>query len=158
MLLLAKIILIGSLGGICYQDVKDRKVYWFLFPITALSAGLLFWNKTITELFFLATIINLMFVSSLLLIVLLYARLKLKTSIKSVFGMGDLLLFIGLSFTFSSISFIVIFSCSLIFSLLIHLFLKKDNILVPLAGYMSLFFGLTYIAYWSGVINSIYSL
>ncbi|MFT6637664.1 MAG: hypothetical protein ACJAYP_000220 [Flavobacterium sp.] len=48
-------------------------------------------------------------------------------------------LFFSLCFLFPTIIFWVLFLTSLIFSLLIHFFVKKDTN-IPLAGYMSLFF------------------
>jgi hypothetical protein len=69
-------------------------------------------------------------------------------------------LFIGLIFSFSTISFLTIFVFSLLFTLVTHLIIKQYSKLqsVPLAGYISLFFGLTYLSYWSGITTSLYSL
>lgn len=158
-MLLIKIVLILSLGFILYQDIKERHVYWFLFPISTLCFGILFYLSTLQELFYVSVLINLVFVSLLLAIVYLYTKIKLKTSFNNVFGLGDVLLFFGLSLSFSSVSFIVVFISALIFSLVLHLIIKKQSVTaVPLAGYMSLFFGLTYVAYWFGFINSLYSI
>ncbi len=157
-MLLIKVLLILSLLLIFYQDLKERQVYWFLFPIAAFFFGVLYYTNTIKTLFFLSVVTNLMFVGVLVLVIYLYARYKLKLGIFNVFGLGDLLLFIGLAFTFSSVSFLVLFVCALIFSLLLHISIKRSNATVPLAGYMSLFFGITYIAQWMGFINNLYSL
>lgn len=154
-----KIILILCLGVILYQDIKERQVYWFLFPISALCFGALFYFNTLQELFYMSILINLIFVGLLLLIVYVYTKIKLKTTFNNVFGLGDMLLFFGLSLSFSSVSFIVIFISALIFSLVLHFLVKRQSMTtVPLAGYMSLFFGLTYVAYWFGFINSLYSI
>lgn len=153
-----KVILLLALGTICYQDVKDRYVYWFLFPVVALCSGLLFFFKTLPELFFASLLINLLFVSMLLLIVYLYATFKLKAKFGEVFGLGDILLFFAIANSFSTISFVVIFSSALFFALTVHLVPKNKYPSVPLAGYMSLFFGLTYLGYWSGFIQSIYQI
>jgi Type IV leader peptidase family len=157
-MLIVKIILILSLGYILYQDIKERQVYWFMFPISALCFGILFYRNTLQELFYVSVLINFIFVSLLLGFVYLYTKIKLKTDFNTVFGYGDVLLFIGLSLSFSSVSFIIIFISSLIFSLVLHLVTKKQSMTVPLAGYMSLFFGLTYVAFWFGFINSLYSI
>ncbi|MFD0963855.1 hypothetical protein [Pseudofulvibacter geojedonensis] len=84
----------------------------------------------------------------------------MKIHIKEAIGLGDILLFIALTCTFSLVSFITLFVSSLLFSLLLHLISSKGNKekTVPLAGYMSLFFAISYIAYWSGLITNLYSL
>lgn len=155
-MLVIKITLMLSLGIIYYQDVKEREVYWFLFPLLALCVGLLFFFKTLAELFLTSIIINLLFISILILSIYTYTVFKLKTKFQNVFGLGDVLLFIAMTMSFSTISFIIIFCSALIFSLLLHLVTKNKNESVPLAGYMSLFFGFIYLGYWSGFIQSVY--
>jgi len=157
-MLVIKVILILVLGFILYQDVKERQVYWFLFPIIALCAGFLFFFKTLSVVFLASIMLNLIFVSILLLVIFFYTKLKLKTNFKQVFGLGDVLFFFAIAGSFSSISFMVIFTSALIFSLAIHLLLKSNVQSVPLAGYMSLFFGLTYLGFWTGLINSVYQI
>lgn len=157
-MLAIKLIVISALGLILFQDVKERQVYWFLFPIVALCSGTLFYSKTLSELFFIAVIMNMIFVSTLLLIVVLYSKITLKKPFKNTFGSGDVLFFFAIAWSFSTISFIVIFTSALIFSLMLHLILKNKTPTVPLAGYMSLFFGLTYLGHWSGFIQSVYKI
>lgn len=153
-----KVILMLALGTIWYQDVKERYVYWFHFPVVALCSGLLFFSKTLPELFFTSLLINLFFVNILLLVVYLYSTFKLKTKFEKVFGLGDILLFLAIASSFSTLSFLVIFSSALFFSLALHLTTKSRHLSVPLAGYMSLFFGLIYLGYWSGLIQSVYQI
>lgn len=159
-MIVLKIAIIAILLTIFIQDIKAREVYWFLFPILAISAGVLFYKSVFPQLFFTTTLINLGFVFFLLLVVFLYSKWKLKTTITNTFGLGDVFMFIALCFTFSSISFIVVFVFSLIFALTLHLALKQKSKhkTVPLAGYQGLFFLCIYIGYWSGFINSIYSI
>ncbi len=157
-MLLLKIILILALSFILYQDIKERQVYWFLFPLIGFCAGLLFFFETLRELFFTSVLLNLIFVSILLFVVFLYTKFKLKKTLNNSFGLGDILFFFAISVSFSTVSFITIFSCSLFFSLLIHLIIKSKNTTVPLAGYMSLFFGITYLGFWCGIINSVYQI
>ncbi len=146
--------------SIFYQDLKERKVYWFFFPMVAILCGLLHYNSVLPELFFMSTVINLIFVSILLLMLLLYSKFKLKMKFSDTFGLGDVLLFIALSFAFASVSFLILFISALIFSLMLHYILKKSskNKTVPLAGYMSLFFGMVYLGYWFGIINAVYTI
>lgn len=143
-------------GAILYQDVKERLVYWFLFPIVALGIGWLFFSNTLPELFLASIIANLMFVSALLLVAFLYSKIKLKMKFDQVIGLGDILFFLAACFSFSTLSFLVVFISALIFSLILHLSVKNKKQSVPLAGYMSLFFGLTYLGHWSGIIHSVY--
>ena len=159
-MVLLKTVMIAVLFSIFYQDLKERKVYWFLFPLVAVVSGLLFYNNTLRELFTRNVLINLAFTAFLLIVVYFYSKWKLKTSPKHVFGLGDTLLFICLAFSFASISIITLFVFSLIFSLVLHLILreKQKNKTVPLAGYMSLFFMLVYLSYWSGITTNLYSL
>lgn len=158
-MILIKVILITSLLLVFWQDLKDREVYWFLFPIIALISGVLLYKKLLPRLFYTTLTINLTFILILILVVYLYSKLKLKTSINKVFGLGDGLIFIALAFTFSSVSFLVLFVFGLIFSLVIHLAVKTKSKLytVPLAGYLSLFFALSYLSYWSGLLQSVYT-
>lgn len=160
MLLAVKLTLITVLFWILIQDLKERKVYWVLFPIVGFCCALLHYQKTLPELFIMSAVMNLIFVLILLAIVFIYAKLKLKTNFSSVFGPGDALFFLCLAVSFSTVSFIVIFIGALMFSLVLHLVLSRNrpNLSVPLAGYMSLFFGFAFIAYWFGVINSVYSI
>lgn len=155
-----KIILIVALIIVFIQDRKDREVYWFMFPIVALASGILLYNSILPELFYLTLLINLLFITILIGVVFLYSKFKLKTTITSTFGLGDGLLFVALAFTFSSISFMVLFVFGLIFSLLIHVIFKNRSIhrTVPLAGYLSLFFMITYLAYWLGITPNIYTI
>ncbi|MCK0115033.1 hypothetical protein [Gelidibacter sp. F63206] len=159
-MIIIKIILLLVFAFIFYQDHKDREVYWFLFPCVGIFAGYLFLSETLAELFYTSITTNLVVISILILIVMLYSKLKLKTEMINTIGLGDLLMFFFLSFTFSTVSFMVILVSSLLFSLLLHLSLKKQSKhnTVPLAGYMGLFFSLSYLAFWSGIIDSLYSI
>ncbi|WP_298900954.1 general secretion pathway protein [uncultured Psychroserpens sp.] len=159
-MLALKIILIILFVLIFFQDYKERQVYWFLFPLVGLCSGLLFYQSTLPELFLVSIALNSGFIIFLLLIVVLYAKLILKLNVSEAFGLGDALLFISLIFSFSTVSFLTIFVFALCFSLVTHLILKKRSKLktVPLAGYLSLFFGLSYIAFWAGITNSLYAL
>ena len=155
-----KIILIMCLLMVFYQDMKERMVYWFLFPIIAICSGILLYNNMLTEVFKTTVMINLVFVVFLITVVFAYSKLKLKTSITQTFGLGDMLLFFALAFTFSSVSFLILFVFGLIFSLVLHLFLKNKSSHqnVPLAGYLSLFFAIVYISHWTGILKSVYTI
>jgi len=159
-MVILKIILIIVLSSIFYQDLKERQVYWFLFPLFAVCGAILFYSNTLPELFYVSIGMNFIFISIMLSIVFLYSKLKLKSKFNEAFGLGDVLLFLGLIFSFSTISFLIIFVFSLIFSFVTHFIIKQYSKLqsVPLAGYISLFFALAYISHWTGITTSLYAL
>ncbi len=140
-----KLILIFLLFTILYQDCKDRLVYWFLYPMVGiLSLAIQYFILPVNSILLnIAT--NLTLVLFLLLVCYLYTKLR-KIEFNNSFGLGDVLFFVFISFTFSTISFFVLFIFSLFFSLLLHIVLsqKDREKTVPLAGYMSLFFGVVY--------------
>lgn len=141
-----KLLLIGVFFLIFFQDSKDRKVYWFLYPII----GILVFVLHIKEISIYPALINggfnLGFVSLLILVCFVYAKLKLQQPLIEVFGLGDILFFIAIAFSFSMVSFLILFVFALLFSLLLHLVLKRRQTdkTVPLAGNMALFFGVVY--------------
>jgi len=159
-MLIIKLILITAFLIVFLQDYKERQVYWFMFLIVGCLSGFLFYKSTLPELFITSVLLNIGFVGVLVFVMYLYAKLKLRTNLLSTIGLGDLFLFLALAVSFSTISFIVIFISSLIFSLLVHLYVSKHKKMetVPLAGYMSLFFLMSYMFHWSGFVNVVYTL
>lgn len=152
-------LLLLCLFFVCWQDIKERKVYWFLFLLIGAFCAFLNYEHTLPELFVMGVLMNSFFIFALIIFLFLYSKFKLKMSLGNAIGWGDILLFFAFAFSFSTISFIVIFISSLIFSLILHLTVKKkSNETVPLAGYMSLFFATAYIAHWAGFIDSVYKI
>lgn len=142
-----KSILIATFILIFSQDLKDRKVYWFLYPIMGILAFVLQIKAISIYPALLNGGFNLVLVSLLLLVCYGYVHLKLKQPFFSyAFGLGDLLFFMAIAFSFSIVSFLILFVFALLFSLLLHLVLKhlQTENTVPLAGYMALFFGTVY--------------
>jgi hypothetical protein len=155
-----KVMLIFVLALIFYQDCKNRLVFWFLYPIMGVLAFII--QLKTTQVFTTITNVsmNLSFVILLLLVCYLYAKLKLKKHFTNeVIGIGDILFFIFISFSFATISFFVLFVFALLFSLLLHMVFKNrsPNSNVPLAGYMSLFFGVVYGMSFMGNSNFLYA-
>lgn len=146
------------LGCMAYQDIKDRKVFALLFLFFAVFGSSLHYQNTMPEVFFLTVAINLGFTAILLLMIYLYSKIKLKINITEALGLGDILFFIALALSFATITFITTFVFALVFSLLMHLFLKskEHKITVPLAGYMSLFYIALFLGSWLGIIDNIY--
>ena len=154
-----KLILLTAFVSVSYQDLKDRSVYWFLFPAIGICAGILFFMQTSTNLFLETLLFNLLFIGLLLGVIFLYASFKLKMKLSDAFGLGDGLLFVALAFSFAQLTFIIVFVFGLLCSLLLHLVLKKTKSeTVPLAGYMSVFFALAYAAHWMGFLTTVYTL
>lgn len=140
-----KLILLLIFAIVLYQDYKDRLVYWFLYPVIGILVFGIQLYAVPMELVFLNSVLNLLFVGILLGVSFIYMKFR-KLSFQNAIGLGDVLFFIFLSFGFATISFIVLFVFSLVFSLLLHVVFQNKNQLktVPLAGYMSLFFGVVY--------------
>ena len=138
-----QIIALLGFGLIAFQDVRERMVYWVLFPLVGLFLGLAHWQRSTPEVFMMFSLANAFFVTMLLFISWLYTKyIKGSTYLNHSFGLGDLLFFYAIAFGFPTMTFMVLFVFALVFSLALHIALgiaKKQNS-VPLAGYMSLFF------------------
>ncbi|MCL9806911.1 general secretion pathway protein [Flavobacterium amniphilum] len=156
-----KIFILICFTGILLQDYKSRYVYWFLYPLAGIAAFALQFEKNGIEITLLNSAINLGFITIFLLIAFLYAHFIMKVNfLKEAFGMGDLLFFIFISFAFAPFSFVILLVFSLIFSLAIHFLLKekqKQHTTIPLAGYMSLFFGTIYLLSFFTNLSVIYA-
>jgi hypothetical protein len=144
-----KALLIIVFAIIFFQDIKDRLVYWFLYPIAGIVGFSIHAENVGYKLALLYSMINLSLVAVILLVLFLYSKLKLKMRFANgSMGMGDILLFIFLSFTFPTIAFIILFVFSLFFAIVMHYMLKdrSRHANVPLAGYIALFFAVIYMA------------
>ena len=150
MIILLKIVLIISLGAIAYQDIKERKVYLWLLLITFFLIGFLHYQQRTYIQFFITSLINIVIVLTIVTILFLYTKFKLKLPIKETFGLGDFLFFLILAIGFPTITFVVLFSFSLFFSLLLFLLLKRKltQKTVPLAGLQALFFVFIFLLNW----------
>lgn len=123
------------------QDIKERKVYIWLLIVAIILNGVLYYQQTLQQLFFLHISINLILILLLLLILFLYTKFKMKINFFKALGLGDILFFLVIAVGFPVETFLLIFVSSLVFSLVLFLFLKsklKQNT-VPLAGFQALF-------------------
>lgn len=154
-----KLLLVAVFFMVFCQDYKDRFVYWFLYPIIGLLVFILQIGFVTIFSALINVGLNLLLVFFLLLVSYLYSKIRLQASFKDVFGEGDVLFFIFISFSFATVSFLVLFVFSLFFSLLLHLLFKHKNTdkTVPLAGYMSLFFGSIYVLSFFCETNYLYA-
>ena len=132
------------LGWICYQDFKEREVFLFLFVVLGILLSTSFyWHISVLPVFLYSLLLNLILVAILVLLSYLITRAVLKKRfLNHSLGTGDILFFACVAVGFPSMTFIILFSCALLFSLLLFLALKTYRRMetVPLAGLMSLFF------------------
>ena len=159
MLVLLKIICICCLLTIIAQDFRERKVYLFLLIGLAIVMALFYYLKSDTQLYLSNISMNLTVLLVLMGILFLYSKFKLKQALNTTLGLGDILFFIIIAISFPIATFLVLFSCSLIFTLLLFLLLKpsiKDKN-VPLAGLQALFFLLIFSLNWSFNFTSLYA-
>lgn len=155
---LIHIIVILSLVSIVWQDFKERHVFLGLFVISGISIGTLHYKEAYYQQFFLTTIINLVIICAIVFILFIYSKVMLKKTFKSTFGLGDFLFFIVLSIGFPTATFLVLFSFSLLFSLLLYVMFKKRLMhkTVPLAGLQALFLIIIFMTNWGFNLESLY--
>ncbi len=154
-----KLICIIPFVAIVFQDIKNKKVSWIWFLILALALAFLHYMNSLPEVFISHTLINLGFVVLILLLLYAYVKLRSKHQFLKAIGTGDICMFLALSPSMASISFIVCFAFSIIMALVLSIvFDKNDKNQIPLAGYMSLFFLIIYIANWTGLIDQLYKI
>lgn len=140
MIVTLNILMILLLLWIFYEDLKQRQITLIVILALILLGGFLNYQKQILELFLIHSIINILVVLMVVGILWVYSKLKLKTGLFDVFGSGDLLFFLFLAVSFPITTFLVIFSSSLIFSLLVSIAIKKSmKKWIPLAGLQALF-------------------
>ena len=134
------ILMIVLLLWIFYEDIKQREITLTVMLLLLLLGGFLNFQKQILEIFLINSIVNILVVTMVVGILWVYSKFKLKAGLFEVFGSGDLLFFLFLAVSFPITTFLVIFSSSLIFSLLVSMAIKKSiTKWVPLAGLQALF-------------------
>ncbi|WP_461304545.1 hypothetical protein [Aureisphaera sp.] len=156
-----KILLAAVLSLIFYQDLKERQVWFFLFPLFAVLGTTLFYLNSDSTSYLYALGINLLIIGTLLSVLFIWARWVLKKNLlKEALGLGDMLFFIGFAVSFPTVSFINFFVFSMVFALVIHWLLSKWKSLthstIPLAGWMSLFLMMVYFAHWAKLYDVMY--
>jgi hypothetical protein len=137
------ILLILTFGVIIYQDFKSRTILWVLFPVglaLCLVKGLL--QMDAGEYLY-STAINLVFIFLMLFTSLGYFAIKSDSILhifKQCISLGDVFMFILLSFCFSTINLILFLVSSLLLILLAFGVLSFVNVklkTIPLAGILS---------------------
>ena len=146
--MLLKVLLIAVFLMIFLQDKKDRMVYWSLYLLAGIFCFWIQLSENILEVALMNVVFNLFLIGIVIAVSYLYTtRVKKIGFLNESIGGGDILLFIALCFSFSTVAFILLFTFSLLFALVLHLYAsKKDKQkTVPLAGYMALFFSGVYL-------------
>ena len=161
-MLLLKIFIEAVLLLIFVQDIKERSVYWFLFPVLMLLfLGLrLVQGGAITELRQ-STFINIGFLVFQFIIVSAYFSVKNKGWINlttGLLGWGDVLFLLTLCFYLSVLNFLFFYITSLVLVLMIWLvwqfLVKGTGKQVPLAGLQAFMFAiLSGVCWWVWPLN-----
>tara|TARA_R110000782_G_scaffold160725_1_gene252819 strand:+ start:1323 stop:1808 length:486 start_codon:yes stop_codon:yes gene_type:complete len=161
LIVIIKIALILVLGLIAFQDIRDQKVNWILFPITAILLFTIYQNNTTINLSYTYLAMNILMVTSILGILFIYTKYIRGMEFLNVsFGLGDVLFFYAFALGFPTLTFLILFVCSIVFSLIITLFKTKEynTTGIPLAGLMSLFLIVIFSFGFISFIPSLYSI
>ncbi len=155
-----KIILIFTLLGITIQDFTERKVFLWLIIFSGLIVSFFHFRMVYLEQFTITTIVNFSIVIFIIIVLLAYSTFLLKKRFNTTFGLGDFLFFLVLAIGFPTVTFLIIFCFSLIFSLTIYFFLKKrfKNDSIPLAGLQAAFLCIVLIINWVLDLKNLYIL
>ena len=148
--------------GIAYQDLKERLVYWFLFPLMGIFGMILFYHQSYWLSNIYSSIFNLILISSIL--GLSYTFMKYRYAFKNLkecIGLGDILFFVALSLSFPTISFLWIIIVCFLSSIICHQFIKllpNQPHNIPLAGYSSLALVCILFGSWFGGLQFLYTI
>ena len=151
MIVLLKIALGFCLLSIFVQDIKERRVYVFLYLTCGLIMSYLHFTHSISSSqYFVSIGLNLFVLAIIMIVLTLYSRWKLKKPLKETFGSGDFLFFVVVALGFSTTSFLVLFSFSLLFTGITYRLMLPKLVCatVPLAGLQALFFCILLVSNW----------
>ncbi len=153
---------IATLMLIAIQDMKDRQVWAFLFPLLAIGGAMLFYQSVSLYYFAYSIIFNLGIVTLVILINLMVIKWILKKEhLSQAIGLGDIFFFLALALSFPTLTFVNVFAISLLCSFSLFVVWKyffSAIKTVPLAGLMGLFVALIYLTHWFGWYPELYSL
>jgi len=144
-MLLVDIIAFLLLALLCYQDFKEKQVYWFIFPLLAATFAIKGYMQLDVNIYLNYILLNMAFMVLNLALLTLYFSIKEKKILlitRRHIGWGDILFFAAVCFAMTTLNFIVFFVCGLLFSLVVAsvlLILKKEEKRIPLAGILSFF-------------------
>ncbi len=158
-MLLIELSTLSVCGIIAIQDFRERTVTWICFPLLGILLAMAYALHTSFERSFPFMLANLVLVTGVLLVLLVYTRLIAHKKFLNVsFGLGDLLFFYAFALGFPTMTFLVLFVSSILFSLLIFLLLKSSLKMesVPLAGLMGVFLILIFTSSFFPMVPSLY--
>ena len=171
-MLFVKIALIMALLSICYQDIRERLIYLFLFPICAMCFAFLSYNTIGVSFFKDHLPVNVLMIFIMITTVRVLYKIKYGERLsEEVIGMGDYFMLFVICFAFGTSAFIMFSLASLISALVVYVVIKKLRLQehpnkkasmaeianIPLAGYMAIFFALLFSAQWLVGITSFYN-
>ncbi len=158
-LVIIKISVIIILLAISFQDIKERKVFLWLFLLSGALLGTMHYLNVFPIQFFISIAINIFSVGIVIGILALVSKFLLKKKLKDGFGLGDALFFMVLAISFPTVTFLVLFSFSLMFALISHIIFKNKNEkkTVPLAGLQAIFVGLLLCVNWIFDFTNLYT-
>ncbi len=136
------ILTMACFGLIAIQDFRERAVVWFLFPLLGILLGILHLLQSDLTQLLLFSGANMLLITGIILILFLHSTYILRKKFINVsLGVGDILFFYAFALGFPTMTFIILFVGSVLFSLLLFFLLKRMHEVhtVPLAGLMSLF-------------------
>ncbi|WP_228235546.1 hypothetical protein [Allomuricauda sp. M10] len=152
MILILQILTLMACGAMVFQDLKDREVTWFIFPLIGLLLAMIHFYRSTISIFLISVLGNFVLVSCVLLILWTTTRLVFRKKFLDVsFGTGDLFFMYAMALGFPTLTFIYVFVGSVCFALAafltMNLFHKMET--VPLAGYMGMFLIVVFLlTYW----------
>lgn len=141
-----------SLVVICIQDFKDRRFYWWLPVVSAVTFAGLFVTEQGWQNWLKASTVNLIFLGVQIGVVLIWLRLRQKRTgqkISQMIGLGDLVFTLALVLAMTPFNFMLHYVLVLILGMTIGLVFRyttRGTWRVPLAGIMAGCYGLFLIA------------
>lgn len=136
-MLIVKICLILLLFGIGIQDAKERKVYAFLFPLVGLMTAWIHWKTLGGYAMGIYSLTNLVLLITLLMGLLLIARLRGQKLINHSMGSGDVAMLAVLTVAFPPLTYIALWLCAALFSLILHVIFYRNST-IPFAGNLAI--------------------
>lgn len=142
-LLLLTIVLLA----IVIQDIKYRAIHFMLPVLLCIVAVIRFFMFENNPKELIGTVVFLGLVLIGLFVYISVKEKKILNPVDTFIGMGDLVFFIAIMPLFFSTAYILFFCSGMLFSVFCHvLFTKNKAAHVPLAGYLSVYLILVFIA------------
>lgn len=154
--MLVKLLLLGILSMLTWQDLKYRAVYWWLFPVLAcLEVYLLVESKV--EKGWIDVIVNYSLLTFQLGVLTVFYSIKaghLVNITKNLLCWGDILFLFCIGLALPSLLFLTFNIFSLV--IIAIAYFPQKNVSVPLAGLQALIYGLLLIGEWGfGILTEI---